>query len=89
MNEFNEILVRRRPKKGMLQSMIEVPNDQWVKQKKKLVRNNFIKPFIGETMIIDIPFKEYIKLKKTRDDALKSELMQNLSCFYNLSPLFL
>ena len=43
MNEFNEILVRRRPKKGMLQSMIEVPNDQWVKQKKKLVRNNFIK----------------------------------------------
>ena len=43
VNEFNEILVRRRPKKGMLQSMIEVPNDQWIKQKKKLVRNNFIK----------------------------------------------
>ena len=42
-NEFNEILVRRRPPTGMLQSMIEVPNDKWVSQKKHLLRDNVFK----------------------------------------------
>ena len=45
VNEFNEILVRRRPAKGMLQSMIEVPNDAWVKHRKYLIRDNLIKSF--------------------------------------------
>ena len=42
VNEFNEILVRRRTETGMLQSMIEVPNDLWVKNRKNLVMDNFI-----------------------------------------------
>ena len=37
VNEFNEILIRRRPAKGMLQSMIEIPNDLWVENKKNLI----------------------------------------------------
>ena len=45
INEFNEILIRRRPSKGMLQSMIEVPNDSWVENKKNLIRDNLIKLF--------------------------------------------
>ena len=45
VNEFSEILVRRRPAEGMLQSMIEVPNDLWVKDRKKLTRINLIKSF--------------------------------------------
>ena len=36
VNEKNEILVRHRPEKGMLASMLEVPNDDWVKDKKLL-----------------------------------------------------
>ena len=38
-NEKNEILVRKRPSKGMLASMLEVPNDNWVINKKSLVRD--------------------------------------------------
>ena len=45
INEFNEILIRRRPAKGMLQSMIEIPSDPWVKYKKDLVRDKLIKSF--------------------------------------------
>ena len=30
INEHKEVLVRRRPPSGMLQSMLEVPNDNWV-----------------------------------------------------------
>ena len=36
-NEKNEILVRKRSSKGMLASMLEVPNDNWVQNKNKLV----------------------------------------------------
>ena len=36
-NENNEILVRRRSSKGMLASMLEIPNDKWVIDKNKLV----------------------------------------------------
>ena len=36
-NEKNEILVRKRDPKGMLASMLEVPNDKWVENKKNLV----------------------------------------------------
>ena len=45
VNEFNEILIRRRPAKGMLQSMIEIPNDLWVNNKKNLIRDGVIKLF--------------------------------------------
>ena len=43
INEKNEILVRNRPEKGMLASMLEVPNDQWVKNKKLLTTDYIIK----------------------------------------------
>ena len=36
-NEKNEILVRHRSPKGMLASMLEVPNDDWVMNKKNLI----------------------------------------------------
>ena len=43
INEKNEILVRNRPEKGMLASMLEVPNDQWVKNKKLLTTDYIVK----------------------------------------------
>ena len=43
VNEKNEILVRNRPDKGMLPSMLEVPNDLWVKDKKSLTRDRVVK----------------------------------------------
>ena len=42
-NEKNEILVRKRSSKGMLPSMLEVPNDNWVKNKNQLVHDKIIK----------------------------------------------
>ncbi len=42
MNEKKEILVRTRSSKGMLASMLEVPNDDWVDKKKKLQKNESI-----------------------------------------------
>ena len=45
-NEFNQILVRRRSSTGMLQSMIEVPNDNWVHKKKDLIQDNSICLFV-------------------------------------------
>ena len=42
VNENDEILVRNRPSKGMLASMLEVPNDVWVENKKLLSRDNII-----------------------------------------------
>ena len=51
-NEKNEILVRKRPSKGMLASMLEVPNDNWVINKKSLV-----------TDTIAIKLKNKLKLK--------------------------
>jgi len=41
INEKNEILVRKRASKGMLASMLEVPNDDWV-EKKSLLRRDAI-----------------------------------------------
>ena len=41
-NENNEILVRKRSSKGMLASMLEVPNDNWVINKNKLVQDNIV-----------------------------------------------
>ena len=51
-NEKNEILVRKRPSKGMLASMLEVPNDNWVINKKSLVTDK-----------IAIKLKNKLKLK--------------------------
>ncbi len=42
INEKEEILVRNRPSKGMLASMLEVPNDVWVKNKKNLLHDEII-----------------------------------------------
>ena len=43
MNEKNEILVRQRPSKGMLASMLEVPNDMWRTKKSLLKKDDVIK----------------------------------------------
>jgi len=43
MNEKKEILVRTRPSRGMLASMLEVPNDVWVEKKSLLQKDNFVK----------------------------------------------
>ena len=43
MNEKNEILVRTRSSKGMLASMLEVPNDDWEEKKILLTKDKFIK----------------------------------------------
>ena len=42
INEQDEILVRSRPSKGMLASMLEVPNDNWVENKKLLSHDEMI-----------------------------------------------
>ena len=41
-NEYDEILVRKRPSKGMLASMLEVPNDNWTLDKKKLFQDKIV-----------------------------------------------
>lgn len=41
-NEKNEILVRKRSSKGMLASMLEVPNDNWVLNKNKLSQDKIV-----------------------------------------------
>ena len=41
INEKEEILVRIRPSQGMLASMLEVPNDEWV-EKKNLLKKNLL-----------------------------------------------
>jgi len=46
VNNRNEILVNRRKSIGMLASMLEVPNDQWV-NKKNLLKRNTIYEKIG------------------------------------------
>ena len=38
-NKSGEILIRRRKSKGMLASMLEIPNDEWVEDKKLLKRD--------------------------------------------------
>ena len=43
MNKKNEVLVNRRKSKGMLASMLEIPNDEWVDAKKKLKRHDIYK----------------------------------------------
>jgi len=47
---------------------------------------NYIKPFEGEVINIDIPFDNFNKLKQLREDALQSGLLQNsiyVSCKIN------
>ena len=41
-NEKNEILVRKRSSEGMLPSMLEIPNDNWVINKKSLVYDKIV-----------------------------------------------
>ena len=43
MNEKEEILVRTRPSRGMLASMLEIPNDLWVEKKSLLKKDILIK----------------------------------------------
>ena len=41
-NEKKEILVRTRSSKGMLASMLEVPNDLWVEKKSLLEKDKLV-----------------------------------------------
>ena len=45
VNNFEEVLVRKRLPNGMLPSMLEVPNDKWVDEKKLLVKDSSISLF--------------------------------------------
>jgi A/G-specific adenine glycosylase len=74
-NEENEILVRKRPSKGMLPSMLETPNDIWVVNKNKLVHDKIIKKIKNKMLskgIVKYSFSHfdleaevfYIKVKK-------------------------
>ena len=51
-NEKNEILIRKRSSYGMLPSMIEVPNDDWVKNKKLLVHDDLAVKLINKLKLI-------------------------------------
>ena len=55
-NNRNEILVNRRKSSGMLASMLEVPNDQWV-NKKKLLERNAIYEKVGKKFKFEGVFK--------------------------------
>ena len=50
INEKNEILVRKRASKGMLASMLEVPNGDWV-EKKSLLQRDIIVNEISKKLI--------------------------------------
>ena len=61
-NEKNEILLRKRSAKGMLASMLEVPNDNWEINKNKLVHDkiiNNIKYKIQSKGIIEYSFSHF------------------------------
>jgi len=45
VNNFDEVLVRKRLPNGMLPSMLEVPNDKWVENKKLLKKDKIYKFF--------------------------------------------
>ena len=56
VSNTNEILVNRRKSSGMLASMLEVPNDQWV-NKKKLLERNTIYEKVGKKFKFEGVFK--------------------------------
>ena len=61
-NEKNEILVRKRSSKGMLASMLEVPNDNWVINKNELMHDkiiNKIKNKIRSKGIVEYSFSHF------------------------------
>ena len=61
-NEKNEILVRKRTSKGMLASMLEIPNDKWVFNKKNLIHDKIIlkvKNQLESKGIIEYPFSHF------------------------------
>ena len=49
----------------------------YIKSEKRIL-NNFIKPYDGDVINIDVPFDEFDKLKQSRNNALQSGLLQNL-----------
>tara|TARA_Y100001970_G_scaffold110481_1_gene138004 strand:+ start:16364 stop:17404 length:1041 start_codon:yes stop_codon:yes gene_type:complete len=62
INEKNEILIRKRNSNGMLASMLEVPNDNWVENRKNLVfdsvANKFKKKIIQKGFV-NYPFSHF------------------------------
>ena len=79
LNEKNEILVRKRSSKGMLASMLEVPNDNWVINKNKLKQDkivNKIKNKMYSKGSIEYSFSHFdleteVFLSKVRRDIFK------------------
>jgi A/G-specific adenine glycosylase len=76
INGSEEILVRRRSPKGMLPSMLEVPNDKWVAEKKLLVKDSSVslfqkkftkcKPFIYSFSHFDLAIEIYFTKERKR-----------------------
>jgi len=89
-NEKNEILVRKRSSKGMLPSMLEVPNDNWVINKNKLVHDNIINKFKNKMLSkgsVEYSFSHfdletevfYIKVKKNTFKGKKWLKINNIN----------
>jgi len=79
-NEKNEILVRQRPSKGMLASMLEFPNDNWVLNKKKLVHDKIIskvKNKIKSKGIIEYSFTHFDLEIEVFSTKVKKNLFTN------------
>ena len=76
INGSKEILVRRRATKGMLPSMLEIPNDKWVAEKKLLVKDSSVslfqkkftkcKPFIYSFSHFDLAIEIYFTKERKR-----------------------
>tara|TARA_Y100000590_G_C15608516_1_gene972899 strand:- start:166 stop:1224 length:1059 start_codon:yes stop_codon:yes gene_type:complete len=61
-NEKKEILVRKRSSTGMLASMLEVPNDKWVTDKKSLVVDDIaleVKDKLQSKGLVDYSFSHF------------------------------
>ena len=62
INEKNEILIRKRNSNGMLASMLEVPNDNWVENRKNLVFDSIAIKFrkkIIQKGFVNYPFSHF------------------------------
>ena len=53
LNNEKEVLIRRRPPKGMLPSMLEVPNDKWVTKKNRLEKDKTLNIFRNKLIQYD------------------------------------
>tara|TARA_B100001123_G_C15264633_1_gene1007966 strand:- start:444 stop:1508 length:1065 start_codon:yes stop_codon:yes gene_type:complete len=92
LNNLNEILFRKRSEVGMLPSMLEIPNDSWVRVKKHLVMDPSVrflrKKFIKSSTIIysfshfDLQIEIFFtKLRKKKIDSHKWIALKDIAAF--------